>query len=209
MIWIVNFPFCNFYSFERYLRTRRFNFSLLESGSDLNSSDLIVLPGVGTFSQAMNYLRASNLDRLIVQHASSGGSVLGICLGMQILLNHSSESPGIDGLGLIEGHCQLISSTHNFAVPHIGWNTLIASRQPDNLFCRFVNRETLLSLSDYYFVHSYHAILSNSENLMASFDHPDGPLTASIASGKIVGLQFHPEKSGSAGYALLDHIFSL
>ena len=208
MIWVVNFPFCNFFSLERYFRIRSRPFQILTKADKPSPNDIIILPGVGTFGKGMDFLRTSCLDILIKNHAGLGGNVVGICLGMQILLEESSESPGVIGLGLIEGTCELIPATPSFSVPHVGWNALVF---PESVHSRFVTfgKPMGLSISDYYFVHSYYACTKYHGSVVAAFAHPSGMLAAAISIGSVMGLQFHPEKSGPAGYSLLDKILTL
>ncbi len=208
MIWIVNFPFCNFFSLERYLRVRSHPYRLLTAADRLEPLDILLLPGVGTFAQGMDYLRGSHLASEIVRHANAGGRIIGICLGMQMLVQASSESPGVLGLSLIGGVCERIPASPKFSVPHIGWNGLMFPASLHQSFLPF-GQPSGSSTSDYYFVHSYHVIPESSVTIVAAFDHPSGPLAAAIATDKIIGFQFHPEKSGPAGYSLLDHVLAL
>ena len=205
VIQVVNFPFCNFYSLERYLRVASHTYQQLSSGIVPSDSDTIILPGVGTFQEGMNYLRDTGLAEIILEHANAGGRVIGICLGMQMLLNSSSESPGVEGLGLIPGACERIPVDPSFSVPHIGWNSLVL---PESLHSSVsqLGPPSGSSYSDFYFVHSYVAKPIAAGATIATFNHPSGHLAAAIGNGSVIGFQFHPEKSGSAGYALLDHI---
>lgn len=205
MIRVVNFPFCNFYSLERFLRIRALPYEVIGRADELSPTDIILIPGVGTFGQGMAYLRSRSMDRLIRGHASSGGKVVGICLGMQILLQSSSESPGVEGLDLIPGTCERIPVSSSFSVPHIGWNEIRVHGKERELFTPCHQTSGLVA-SDYYFVHSYYAKPTHDEYVIASFKHPTGMLPAVIALNGVMGLQFHPEKSGPAGYALLDRI---
>ena len=208
VIQIVNFPFCNFYSLERYLRVSSHAYQVLSTGETLSISDVIILPGVGTFKQGMEYLLASDLTDAIVEHANAGGRVVGICLGMQMLLDVSAESPGVKGLGLISGICEQIPATPTFSVPHIGWNSIVLAENVNSNGAQgCIPAE--LSSSDFYFVHSYVAKTSVAEATIASFKHPSGHMAAAIRTGSVTGLQFHPEKSGRAGYSLLNHILGL
>lgn len=205
MIWVVNFPFCNFYSLERYLRVRSRDYQLLSATDQLSPDDTILLPGVGTFRQGMEYLKATGLASLILAHAQAQGRVIGICLGMQMLLQASAESPGTDGLGLIAGTCERIPASPSFSVPHIGWNSLVL---PASLHrsVEQIGPPLGSSSSDFYFVHSYYAKPVSADAVIAGFQHPTGLLAAAVAHDAVMGFQFHPEKSGSAGYALLDYI---
>jgi len=206
MIKIVNFPFCNYFSLDRYFRIRNLPCQILETSDRLSTEDTIVLPGVGTFRQGMEFLESMDLPNLIRDHVEMGGKIVGICLGMQMLLQSSSESPGIEGLGLISGGCYRIPEDPLFPVPHIGWNEIVIT--DDRLSVLTPLRYSFgRSKSDFYFVHSYYAKPLEGDAIIASFRHPSGMLAAAIASKNCVGFQFHPEKSGSAGYVLLDRVF--
>jgi len=210
MIYVVNFPFCNFFSLERYLRVRGRPYQILSLRDRLSSSDQVLLPGVGTFGQAMSYLRDQQLAPLLQDHVDQGGSLLGICLGMQILFEFSEESPGISGLGFLAGGCVPLPTALSFHVPHIGWNHLVSPPKKSSCSELF---DFLplggLSRSDYYFVHSYVVKPSDSSVISACFEHPVGPLCASVHARNISGVQFHPEKSGPDGYALLDQLLDV
>jgi glutamine amidotransferase len=206
MIKVVNFPFCNYFSLERYFRIRALPCQALETYEQLRPADIIVLPGVGTFRQGMDFLVSMQLAKLIRDHAEADGKLVGICLGMQMLLQSSTESPGIEGLGLIPGSCEHIPENSSFSVPHIGWNEIKITDNQDNILAPF-RCPSGSSKSDFYFVHSYYAKPLKSDSVIASFEHPLGMLPAAIASGNCIGFQFHPEKSGSAGYDLLDRVF--
>jgi imidazole glycerol-phosphate synthase subunit HisH len=207
VIQVVNFPFCNFYSLERFLRVESHEFRVLSVADSVSVSDTVLLPGVGTFRQGMEHLHETGLESMLLRHASAGGRVIGICLGMQILLDASSESPGVEGLGLIPGVCERIPADPSFSVPHIGWNPLVL---PDFLHAsvRQLGMPSSVSFSDFYFVHSFVAKPSVADAIIASFEHPSGHLAAAISLGSVIGFQFHPEKSGSAGYRLLNHVLA-
>lgn len=204
MIYLVNFPFCNFHSIQRYFLTRKLDFTVLDPRTFLNPSDIVVLPGVGTFREGSTYLNQTGLFNSIKHHADSGGFLLGICLGMQLLLSSSDESPGVDGLNIFTGSCSLLPSTHSFRVPHIGWNSLIPIKPHQLISGHLADPKCS---SDFYFVHSYYCKPTDSSSVIASFHHPSGDIPAIIAQSNTYGLQFHPEKSGNAGYKLLDNIF--
>lgn len=209
MIYVVNFPFCNFFSLERYLRVRNKPYRVLAPGDQLSTSDHVILPGVGTYEQAMVYLRAQQLAPVLQSHVDLGGSLLGICLGMQLLFEFSEESPGVPGLAFLPGVCVAIPPAAGFRVPHIGWNQLIAPPQASShsLIYEF-SSSSGCSHADYYFVHSYVVEPSHPSMIASCFQHPAGPLCASVASSNISGVQFHPEKSGADGYALLDRLLA-
>ena len=159
---------------------------------ELERADGMILPGVGAFPMCMAALRKSGMDQAILQQAGKK-PLLGICLGMQMLLDSSTEMGGDQGLGLIPGTVEKIET--NLKLPHIGWNSL-----------NIVNPNPLtagLSDGDYvYFVHSFCAKVKNSEDLALTTDYGT-TVTAMIARGNVFGCQFHPEKSGPVGMTIL------
>ena len=114
----------------------------------------------------------------------------------------ATENPGEKGLSVVEGFCNKITKKKDFSVPHIGWNSLTINRKSLDLIEDF-SRDSYLSKYDYYFVHSFYASPLYEENIVASFDHPEGQLTAVIKKNNIIGFQFHPEKSGAVGLNIL------
>ena len=209
MIYIVNFPFCNFFSLERYLRVRNKSYKILTLSDQLSSIDHVILPGVGTYEKAMSYLNDQHLVPALQAHVDNGGRLLGICLGMQILFDYSQESPGVQGLCLLPGGCDPIPPAPGFRVPHIGWNQLVAPEGENSQSCLYdFSASSGCSRSDYYFVHSYVVRPTNDSVISACFQHPNGPLCASVAYQNVTGVQFHPEKSGVDGYALLDRLLA-
>ena len=160
-------------------------------------ADRLILPGVGAFEDAAKKLRESGLDRVIRNEVKKGKPLLGICLGMQLLFEKSFEYGEHEGLGLIRGAVRPIRDVipNDFKVPHIGWNALSFGTQKHALF-------RYLKAGDYvYFVHSYYAT-ECAESVIASTDY-GAPLTAAVASGNVMGTQFHPEKSGEVGLSIL------
>ena len=163
----------------------------------IRSADRLILPGVGAFEDAAKKLRESGLDRVILDEAATGKPLLGICLGMQLLLEKSFEYGEHEGLGLIRGAVRPIRDVipNDLKVPHIGWNSLSFGTEKHALF-------RYLKEGDYvYFVHSYYAT-ECEESVIASTDY-GAPLTAAVANGNVMGMQFHPEKSGEVGLLIL------
>lgn len=209
MIKIINFPFCNFCSVARMLEKSGHQFSILDSSDELFDDDVLILPGVGSFAEGMAYLREESLIDKIQVHINAGGKVIAICLGLQLLFCSSAESPGVDGLSILDGTVQKIPYGKSFSVPHIGWNSLFRTDStPESLRFLFDN-DSGISVSDYYFVHSYYAVPQCRDNSIATILHPDGALDVAFVKNNIFAFQFHPEKSGPSGYTLLNKILSL
>ena len=164
----------------------------------LRQADRIVLPGVGAFEDAANKLKKLDLDTVIKDEAARGKPLLGICLGMQLLLERSYEYGIHEGLGLIPGEVKPIETVipNDLKIPHIGWNRLIYANGRNSLF-RNVDEG-----SSVYFVHSYYAA-SPEEYIIAKTEY-GSLLTAAVCKENVFGCQFHPEKSGRVGLNILE-----
>ena len=145
----------------------------------------LVLPGVGSFIAAMSWLVAQRIDTAIRDAVSGGASLLGICVGHQLLFDVSCEMGTTPGLGLVRGEVRKFDGP--LPVPQIGWN-------------RVTSRGPLIDDGVFYFVNSYAAISSPHEIARADYG---GPFTAAVQNGRVFGVQFHPEKSSSAGLRVL------
>ena len=163
----------------------------------LRAAEKIILPGVGAFGDAAEKLRATGLGELVKQEAGKGKPVLGICLGMQLLLEKSYEYGEHEGLGLIPGVIRPIADVipADYKIPHIGWNALRFGNEKHPLF-RYLEEGDHV-----YFVHSYYGAQCE-ESVIATAEY-GASLTAAVARGNVMGCQFHPEKSGSVGLAIL------
>ena len=163
----------------------------------LKKADKIILPGVGAFGDAAAKLRETGLGAVVVEEAGKGKPILGICLGMQLLLEKSYEYGEHEGLGLIPGEIRPIADVipADLKIPHIGWNALYFGENKHPLF-------RYLSEGDHvYFVHSYYGA-NCAESVIATAEY-GAPLTAAVAKDNVMGCQFHPEKSGAVGLAIL------
>ena len=167
MIRVVNFPFCNYSSVARMLKTSGYTFTDLDANSNLTSNDILILPGVGSFSEGMSYLEDNLFTDLIRNHAESGGKIIAICLGLQLLFSSSDESPGFVGLDLIEGKVVKIPTHSSFNIPHIGWDSINSTDTTPGFLNSFFDRSGL-SHSDYYFVHSFYALPLRKKDSIAS-----------------------------------------
>ncbi len=159
---------------------------------EVERADAVILPGVGAFPDAADRLRRTGLDRVVKAQAGRK-PILGICLGMQLLLEESDEVRPTPGLGLIPGRVERIPT--QLKLPHIGWNSLTFPN-PCPLF------QGLEEGAWVYFVHSYCAVPARPEQVAAATDY-GVPVTAAVCSGTVFGCQFHPEKSGETGLQIL------
>jgi glutamine amidotransferase len=166
----------------------------VSSPEEIASSDRLLLPGVGAFDTGMGLLGEAGLVDPIRTFAATGRPVLGICLGMQLLLDSSDEG-GARGLGLIAGTSERFDESLGIRVPHVGWNTLTPRRE-DPIFAEFQPD------SRFYFVHSYHVVPSDDSVVLAETDY-GARFASMIRADNVVGAQFHPEKSHAFGMQIL------
>ena len=162
----------------------------------LAKADKLILPGVGAFADAADKLRASGLDKVILEQVAAGKEIMGICLGMQMLFEKSYEFGEHTGLGLLKGSVIPMEGTipTDLKIPHIGWNALHFTKKSKLL--RYIREEDCV-----YFVHSYYAV-DCEDSLIATAEYGK-ELTAAVEKGNIMGCQFHPEKSGAVGLNIL------
>ncbi len=196
MIGIVDYGVGNLFSLKSSLKFLGLEYVVSGAEEVLGSCDRIILPGVGAFGDARGILKERGLDKFLKEEAASGKPLLGICLGMQLLLQGSEEFGSHEGLGLINGRACPLKGDIDPAlkVPHMGWNSL-----------HFLRKDPLFKYSregDWvYFVHSFYG-KGCGEDTLATADY-SVPVTAAVGRGKVLGTQFHPEKSGSAGLKIL------
>jgi imidazole glycerol-phosphate synthase subunit HisH len=167
-----------------------------DSPTVLAAADGVILPGVGSFDPAMGYLQARGLIEPLRKIATSGKPFLGVCLGMQLLLERSEEGQA-EGLGVIPGEVHRFRSTPGLTIPHMGWNQLDLTQPHCPLW------QGLGSNPWVYFVHSFYVVPQDSQVVAATTTHGDRPVAAAIAAGNLMAAQFHPEKSSTVGLKML------
>ena len=167
----------------------------------INSCDRILLPGVGSFGDAMDSMHKSGLVETVKQNALSGKPFFGICLGLQLLFEESEESPGVKGLGIFKGKIKKFSSDMGLKIPHIGWNSL-EIKQKDTLF------KNVPENSYVYFVHSYYLHAEDEEDV-ATVTNYGIDFHSAVGKNNIFATQFHPEKSGDVGLQILRNFASM
>ncbi len=166
---------------------------------EILEAERIILPGVGAFGNAMRSLRADGLDEVIYQAVEKKIPFLGICLGLQVLFESSEESPDVKGLGILKGKIVKIPLGKGYKVPHMGWNSLEIKKN-DGLF------EGVKAHPYVYFVHSYYLEAENREDVAATVSYSK-TLDVAVEKGSVWATQFHPEKSGELGLAILKNFF--
>ena len=203
-ITIVDYGIGNLFSVRRALAVcGATNVNISDRGDDLLHSDKIILPGVGAFEAGIIGLHERSLVASIIKAANEGIPILGICLGMQLMATISEEFGLHKGLSLIPGKVQPIPqydrNGNQLKMPFIGWSTLIpnnALADDDGCLAGTTNRSV-------YLVHSYQFIPDDPSHLLASYDYGGNLVTAAVRNKNVLGVQFHPEKSGSVGLSII------
>ncbi len=198
MVVIIDYGMGNLGSVQNMFRKINAEVRVSSDPDDIAKADKLVLPGVGAFGKGIENLRQSGLIPLLNQKVNVDGTpILGICLGMQ-LFSERSEEGGAEGLGWIKGEAVrfALNDGQTLRVPHMGWNT-ITVRRP-NPFWPDDGAE-----SRFYFVHSYHVRCAVPEDVMATTRYGDEFVSA-VLRDRIVGVQFHPEKSHRFGMRFLE-----
>ncbi len=196
MIAIVDYGVGNLFSLKSSIDALGVESCITSDESVLRSADKIILPGVGAFRDAIQKLRATGLDHVVVEEAEKGKELMGICLGMQMLFEKSLEYGEWEGLGLLKGEIVPLKGyvPEDLKIPHMGWNKLIFKK--DTPIFKYIKDGDAV-----YFVHSYHAV--GCEESVCAVSEYGSEVTAAVSLGNIHGCQFHPEKSGRVGLAIL------
>lgn len=199
MISIIDYGVGNLYSLKCSFEYIGQQVTVTDDPAVIAKSDRVILPGVGAFADAAAKLSAGGLDKVVKAEAAKGKPLLGVCLGMQMLLEKSFEYGEHDGLGLIKGQVVPIAPkvSKEYKIPHIGWNALSfpAGRERCPIF------KYLDEGAHVYFVHSFYA--DGCDDALAATTEYGATLTAAVALGNVFGTQFHPEKSGEVGLDIL------
>jgi len=196
MLAIIDYGMGNLNSLSEALKRMGQSFEVTSDPEKVVAADGLILPGVGAFGDAMYELESRGLAKVIKHEVQLGKPILGICLGMQLLFTSSEEHGYYQGLNLLPGH--VVKFKGELPIPHMGWNWL-SFKHPHPLF-RGLKEDYV------YFVHSYHVEAANDEDVIATTDY-GRPVAAVVARNQIVGMQFHPEKSGAFGRKLLEQWF--
>ena len=197
MVGIIDYGVGNLFSLRASFEAIGERVVVTDDADVLSRADRLILPGVGAFEDAARKLRQTGLDELVYDQAARGKPLMGICLGMQMLFEESLEYGCHKGLGLLAGKVIPMEGMlpEGLKIPHIGWNALSFTNPGCPLFAHIREGEHV------YFVHSFHA--RGCEASLAAVTEYGIPLTAAVARENIFGCQFHPEKSGRTGLAIL------
>ena len=201
MIGIIDYDAGNLRSVEKALVSLGEEVIVSRDSSEILQADKVILPGVGSFGDAMNNLDKFGLVDTIKKVAASGTPFLGICLGLQLLFKESDETPGAEGLDILPGKILKIPAKDGFKIPHMGWNSLDV-KPGARLFNGLEGNPYV------YFVHSYY-LKAADEGIVAATTEYTTHIHASVESGNVFACQFHPEKSSDVGLKILKNFASL
>jgi glutamine amidotransferase len=199
---IIDYGMGNLRSVQKALEKVGSTATITSDADRIASADKVILPGVGAFRDAIQALRDHRLIDVIHQSVDSGRPFLGICLGMQLLLERSFEDGEYEGLGIIPGSVRRFDVDPSLKIPHMGWNQLSITDDANPLFA------DADPSAWYYFVHSYYVDPADGSWTAATSDY-GGHFTASVRRENVFATQFHPEKSQSAGLLLLKNFVQL
>ena len=206
---IIDYKMSNMFSIKNALDSLGYQSLITSDDKDIISSDGAVLPGVGSFPEAMGQLNELQLTPVIKEFVASGKPFMGICLGLQLLFTKSEEFELCEGLGIIDGTVESFSKhLSNERIPHVGWNKVKIhnlKRKPSQSHSL---RLDFVDDTYFYFVHSFFANPMNEDDIYTTTRYGDIEFCSSILKGNIFASQFHPEKSGPNGLGILKEFFS-
>lgn len=201
MVSIIDYDAGNIKSVEKALQFLGQEAVITKDPDVILSSDHVILPGVGSFGDAMGKLKEYKLDNTIYDVVDKGIPFLGICLGLQLLYESSEESPGVSGLGVLKGRILRIPDAPGLKIPHMGWNSLDIKD----------NATLFKGISDspyVYFVHSYYLKADDESEVAASTEY-SVTIHASVEKNNVFACQFHPEKSSTVGLNILENFINV
>ncbi len=197
MVAIIDYGAGNLSSVKKALDYLGAESEITQDRDKILSASHVILPGVGSFGDAMNSMQERGLVETVKESALSGKPFLGICLGLQLLFEESDESPDVKGLGLLKGRIVTIPKDNGLKVPHMGWNS-VELKQRNGIF------DGIDDESYFYFVHSYY-LKDADVDVVAGVTHYGVEIQCAVQKGNLSATQFHPEKSSKAGLKLLEN----
>ena len=204
-ITVIDYGCGNIFSLRRILNKLGYEVEISNNPESIAQADKIILPGVGAFEIGIKNLRKNNLDESLNSFLNKGNYLMGICLGMQLLMDKSEEFGTHEGLKLVSGDVTKLYKSKDFPVPHIGWSKIYTTNSEKN------NDSFLLNIKNssfFYFIHSFQVKVKNKKNVLSFTEYGKNNFCSIVNSENIYGTQFHPEKSGRLGEKLLSNFLS-
>lgn len=211
MIAIIDYDAGNLKSVEKALVYLGKEALITRNPEELLAADHVILPGVGSFGDAMEKLHKYNLVDTIHKIVQQGTPFLGICLGLQLLFERSDESEGADGLGILSGEILRIPPNDDLKIPHMGWNSLELHPMAQDQEGNYIYGRLFQGVEDnsyVYFVHSYY-LKANEEKIVTASTQYSTNIHASVEQDNVFACQFHPEKSGHTGLKILENFANI
>ena len=190
-ITIADYGIGNLLSVKRAFNSCGAEVKLASNPEEIMSADRLVVPGVGAFKKCMQALESHELKESLIEVAKKGNPYLGICVGMQMLMDKSYEFGETDGLAIINGDVKKIE-LEKHTIPVIGWKETVLNNKSDK----------------YYFIHSYQAKPKKQDNILSTYKLGEQEIVASVIKDNVIGVQFHPEKSGEVGIKFLNQFLN-
>jgi len=204
---VIDYRMSNMFSIKNALNVLGFDVEVTSDYSTIVSCDGAILPGVGSFPEAMKHIKELKLDVSINDFIASGKPFLGICLGFQLLFNKSDEFEDTFGLGILSGEVKSFSALNDkIRVPHVGWNN-IKKKQIPNIKNNFDPLKKFNDQEYFYFVHSFYVDPDNKDIIATETEYDSFTFCSSVLKGNVFASQFHPEKSGTSGLKILKNYF--
>ena len=198
---IIDLKINNIFSIFKSMQLAGYNTNVIGSKESLKKYNLIILPGVGSYKIAMKSIKKSNLDYKLKEYIQNHENKLfGICLGMQLFFNNSSEFGNTLGLGLLKGSVKKFNLSKTKYIPHMNWNNIKFLKLKKSTITKTLNQKY------FYFVHSFYCDPENKKNILSTSKFNKQEFCSSILNKNILGTQFHPEKSGKIGINFLKNI---
>jgi len=203
---IIDYRMSNLFSIKNALDVLGINGIITSNSKEILSSDGAILPGVGSYPEAVKHLHQLELFEIIIEFIATGKPFMGICLGLQLLFSKSEEFGITKGLNLVKGSVRSFESQSQIdTVPHVGWNKILINqdntKHQNNPFCKFEREEY------FYFVHSFYVQPESSSVVSTNTEYDGFEFCSSIIKDNIFASQFHPEKSGEKGLIILQEFF--
>ena len=205
---VIDYKMSNMFSIKNALDVLGYNSKITSKSREILKADGAVLPGVGSFPDAMQHLHDLELINVIKEFISSGKPFMGICLGLQLLFSESEEFGRTNGLGVLEGKVESFAKHEGVQlVPHVGWNTIVKNGLREDEMLSSNPLKEIRSGEHFYFVHSFYVNPDNEGDILTTTEYHGLEFCSSVLRDNVFACQFHPEKSGATGLEILADFF--